>query len=416
MLISVLLPIALTVVGVIMLVKLRFFFVLHPISTFRNFFREMKSKKVRRSFFLALAGTLGVGNIFGVAAGLIIGGPGTLFWLLISSFFSMIIKYSETIMVFELADEGQGMWAVLSKVYKNSGKYMATVYSLLTIALALLMGAALQSSALIDTVNESSSKAGVFVTIILVLLVLPCILVGSGKIDKITEIIIPMTTMIYISMCFFTILGNHTRIPNVISNIIFSAFSLKSCLGGVTILAIKEGFARGVLSNEAGVGTSALAHSSARERSPHVAGIFAMLEVFFDTTILCMMTGFAILLSVDDISSYKTPMSLVNAAFVGSLGEFAQPILTFCILSFAYATIICWYFYGDRATLSLSPKSRSVFAWLFLAAIAFSGIIRYDFLLSATDVILFLMSIMTLSTIIKKRGLIILASKNGMQK
>ena len=170
----------------------------------------------------------------------------------------------------------------------------------------------------------------------------------------------------------------------------------------VSMLAIKEGFARGILSNEAGVGTSALGHSRYRERTPHVAGLFGMCEVFFDTTVLCMLTAFVILISVDDISAFSTPMSLVNAAFSQSLGDASSRMLIILIFSFAYSTIICWYSYGLECVSIYFPVVELFFAPSFLLFVLISSVISSALLISVIDLILLIMSFITLSAIVKR--------------
>ena len=172
----------------------------------------------------------------------------------------------------------------------------------------------------------------------------------------------------------------------------------------MSFLAIKEGFARGILSNEAGVGTSAMAHSRSRGRSPYRAGLFAMCEVFFDSTLLCMLTGIAILVSVEDISAFATPMALVGEAFSSVLWGRGDAILPFLIFAFAYSTVICWYFYGREWMSVFFPKLAWTFPFAFILFMVISVSIRSQNLLYVIDIILLLMVILTLSAIVKKSG------------
>ncbi len=399
---SFILPILVSAVGLYLLVRLRFFFVLHPLRTAGEFISVLSDREARRALLLALAGTLGVGNIFGVAAGLMIGGAGSLFWLLVSSLFAMVIKYAETLLVFDKGAERGGMAALLGRIFTKAGRFLAPAYAALTILLGLFMGSAMQSAALTDVAEKSMGLSPIVTALVLMFLLLPAFLGGARKIENITEIIIPLTTIIYIILCFSIIFLNLDSLGSAIYEVFSSAFDLRSTAGGVVMfLAIKEGFARGILSNEAGVGTSAMAHSRSRERSPHVAGLFAMSEVVFDSVCLCMLTGLAILTAVPDISIYSTPMALVNAAFSGSLGTLASYVLTALIFAFAYATIICWYFYGTECAGLYFGKLSRLYPPLFMAAILLSGYIPQSFLIYFTDLLLLLMSIMTLSAILK---------------
>ena len=400
---SLILPILVTVVGVILIIRLRAFFVFHPIKTAREIIDGLRDRPSRRAFCLALAGTLGVGNIFGVSAGIMIGGAGSIFWLFISTFFAMVIKYAETLLAFDCgADEG-GMATVIRGIFSRFGGVLSRIYALLTVVLALFMGSAMQSAALLDSAEQALSLKPATTLIILLILFTPCLMGGGRRIENITEILIPMTTIIYIIACFAVIVINFTRLDDAIYDIFSSAFNFRSALGGgVSFLAVREGFARGILSNEAGVGTSAMAHIRSKGRSPHRAGLFAMCEVIFDSSLLCTLTGIAILVSVDNISAFRSPMALVSEAFSSSLGRGVSMILPLLILSFAYATIICWYYYGSEYVSLFFPKISRIFPAVFVLFMLLSGSIRSQNLLYVIDIILLFMAILTLFAIVKR--------------
>ena len=400
--ISGLLPLLVGGVGVYLLFRLRFFYILHPIRTAREIASALRDRDSRRSLALALAGTLGVGNIFGVGAGLMIGGAGSLFWLMVSSVFAMVIKYAETLLAYDVKGS-RGF----SDLLRPS---LSLIYAILIVLLSLFMGSALQSAAVIDVAECGLGLNPVFSAIILLILLLPCLIYGIGKIEKITEIIIPMTTIIYITMCFCVIFMNFSRLPCVIAEIISSAFRPISFASGVIPVAVREGFSRGILSNEAGIGSSSMAHMRGGRRSPHVAGLFGIVEVFFDTTLLCGLTGLAILTSGVNISSFSTPMSMVTAVFVNTLGNFSGYVLTFLILSFAYATIICWYFYGSEIC-----RHRG-FSVAFIIFLLLPLVAKMDFLIYSTDLIILFMAVIVLSRIIKGRDRIDLLSREYLDK
>ena len=167
MLFSFVLPILSVPAGLYLMIKLKAFFILHPIKTTKKFLSGMTNKDERRSLCLALAGTLGVGNIFGVAAGIMIGGAGSVFWLFVSSLFAMIIKYSETVLSLDYASLGKGgMHRVLKCRFSRYGEYLSLVYALLCIALSLFMGASMQSAAVIDTAISLYEIRQIFAIII----------------------------------------------------------------------------------------------------------------------------------------------------------------------------------------------------------------------------------------------------------
>ena len=410
--ITFLLPILVSSVGLYLLIRLRAFFIIHPIRTAAEVGRALKDRKSRRSFLLALAGTLGVGNIFGVAAGIMIGGAGSLFWLFISSAFAMAIKYAETLLVFDAKNSRGGTAAIIAETFGEIGSFLSPIYALLTVILALFMGAAMQSGAVVDILDGTLEIPPIISAVVLLLLLIPALLGGVNRIERITEIIIPLTTIIYIIMCFVSILVNVDRLGTVINSMIISAFSFRAALGGgLSFLAVKEGFARGILSNEAGVGSSAMAHARSGEHDPHVGGLFAMCEVGFDSVILCSLTGLVILTSVDNPDKFSSPMSLVYAAFYGTLGKGAVYVLIPVILAFAYATIICWYFYGLEYSASYFRRLKTVFPLLFILSIFLPIILGDVAMLSVIDICLLLMSFMTLSVIIKRSNKILSLSK-----
>ena len=399
--ITVVLPAIITVTGLYLMFKLKFFFILHPIRTVKCFLGSMSDRGARRAFCLALAGTLGVGNIFGVAAGIMIGGAGSVFWLFISSFFSMIIKYAETYMVCDNVTDRGGMAGALTKLFKKNGKAFSLFYAFMTVVLALFMGAAIQSVALLDVAEKAVGLSSDIGGAILLLLFIPCLVFGTGKIENITEILIPLTTILYILVCLAAILLNFNGLIPTITMIIKSAFSIRAIGGGVFIVAIKEGFARGMLSNEAGMGTSALAHSKIKHKSGISAGVFGMYEVFFDTTLLCTLTAITILVSVDNLGSFTTPMSLVYTAFTNTLGRPFGYVLFAMVFAFAYSTVICWYYYGYECVRIYFPRIKPIYMIGFSAFILFSSLISQGILLYITDITMLTLSLITIISILK---------------
>ena len=217
------LPIMIASVGSYFLIKLRFFFILHPYKTASRGLRAIKDKRALKSFLLALAGTLGVGNVFGVAIGLIIGGPGSLFWLFISMFFAMVIKYAEVVIssdnLFHDTDTHGGFFYVIRVSFKRFGAPLSRLYALATLSLSLVMGASLQTGAIRESLGELISIPPVFLAVILALVTLLAIIGGASRIEKLTAIIRPMTTLIYIIATLSVIITNFDRTNDVINSI-----------------------------------------------------------------------------------------------------------------------------------------------------------------------------------------------------
>ena len=397
-----LLPILIVLTGSFLLVKLRFFFIFSPKKTLNCLRRALREKGALSALWLSLAGTLGVGNIVGVAFGIAVGGAGSVFWLFISAFFSSVLKYSECLISTDAKRDGSfGMANVLKKCFRP----FSPVYSALCILLSLTMGTALQAKAMSESAAciLGNEKIGVISAFIFTLFTLLALRKGGEKIAKITAYIIPLSTIIYIFLTFSIIFANSSRLLEVIKLIISDAFSIRAGTGGVmaflTSRGLKEGFSRGLLSNEAGAGTSTLAHAK-NCGTPVSSGLVSMLEVFFDTTLLCTLTALAVLLSVDSLDAYSSGIEIIVACF-SPLGPPALFLLFFSIASFAFSTVICWYYYGKTSLSFLTDKWSGVYLTLFLSSVLSGTFVSSEILIVISDYLLFFLSVLSLFALIK---------------
>lgn len=416
------LPMLLFAVGTYFLIKLRFFFILHPVRTLSRGLRAIKGKRARRSFSLALAGTLGVGNVFGVAVGIMIGGAGSLFWLFVSMFFAMVIKYCEVLIsadnLYHEVDTHGGIYFVLRSSFRRLGTPLATLYSFVVLLLSLVMGGALQSAAMVGSARTSFGITPLFMAVLTVAFIFLGILGGNDRIEKITAFAIPLTTIIYIFLTLSVIIRNSDAFAYTLKLVVTSAFSPRSAIGGgvgfLMSAPLREGFARGLLSNEAGAGTSSMAHSRSGLISPCSAGILGILEVWFDTGLICMLTGFSILLSVPDPSAFSDGMAIVCYSVGNLFGTAGKSLLTLTVFSFAFATVICWYYYGTEAWATLFGKGkRAVFLPLFLLFVFLGCFLDSLLLVTLTDVLMLIASILTLLALIKSSDRIKALSELG---
>ena len=411
MALSLILPISVTLFGLYMLIKLRAFFIIHPIKTVTLFKKSLVQKKNRTSLYLALAGTLGVGNIFGVAAGITLGGAGSVFWLLISAFFSMVIKYCETTLAEREGELGRGTHFAIKGSFKKSGNLLSKIYAVLCLGLAFFMGASLQTKAIYDSFDTENNISLLFLVFFAVLIAIS-VLGGIDNIEKITAIIIPLTTIIYILLSLSVIIINFEMLDDAVISVVNSAISPKALGGGMlgffTSSAIKEGYSRGILSNEAGLGTSALAHSRSDKRLPALSGLYGMCEVFFDTVILCPLTAFMILTVNPNPADNISPMQLISEAVSTSLGKPFSYLLSLLILSFGYSTVTCWYYYGTECANFLFGKSpKGYFLVLYIVFIALGVYAHNTLLLYLTDLIILFMTLIMTVLILKEQRFII---------
>lgn len=413
-----LLSACLTVIaGFILLFSLRFFFILHPLRCIKRLTGLLSHRDVRRSLFLALAGTLGVGNIYGVSLGIILGGEGSVLWLFISSIFAMAVKYSECVVANKKASSGRGMMIPIKKSFGLLGVPLAKFYCICMLILSLSMGAIIQSDSLISSAAYLFSPDKMIVAALFLLMVIAVISGGGVKIKNATEALIPLATVFYVILSLFVIIKDSSRLPEVFNRIIYSAFSPCSILGGtlpvISFSAFSQGFARGLLSNEAGAGTSAMAHSES-VIEPHDAGLLGITEILFDTNLLCMLTALVILLESQDPTSAESPMSLVFSAFRRGAGQWSQIPLFISIVLFAYSTVICWYYYGVRCLSYLSVENkRAVYCFFFSLAILLPVFSQNLIAVYVSDILLFLMSLLTLICLILNRSLISEATRGS---
>lgn len=410
-----LLPVLIILSGAYFLFKLDFFFLKHPIRALKFAFSGTDKKNSFFSLMLALAGTLGVGNISGVAIGLATGGAGSVLWLMVSALFSSAIKYSEVYISYH--SKGRGILDVIKRSFGEASAFFALVYAVFILLLSLFMGSAFQARAIAEA-SVLGGDGRIF--IIAPLITAFCItvaLLGKDRIKGAVAVIIPLASIIYTGMCLFVIFSNFDRLSEIIGMIFSSAFSPRSAMGGIigfiSASGMKDGFARGLLSNEAGSGTSSLSHTSHidthktfEETECMRAGIFGVLEVLFDTLFICPLTAFAILLGTDgDLST--SSLGELSKIFGKAISPSAPLLLFACIVFFAVSTTLCWYYYGMVALKFLLPKRKGyLFSALFFVFFFAALLYNIPHVLFITDTALFILSLISLSALIKNRALI----------
>ncbi len=432
-----LLPILIVFSGTYLLFKLKFFFIKHPIRTLKFTFNDQNKKKRLLSLMLALAGTLGVGNISGVAIGLAIGGAGSVFWLLFSSLFSSCIKYAEVYVSYKFG--GIGMISVIKSSFKHCGLFLAYIYAVIVVILSFSMGSIFQARAIAESASNTSNFNVRLLGAMITFLIAAVCIFGTERIKGAVAFIIPVATIVYTGMCLFVIFANSDRLIGVVLKVLRSAFSFKSASGGILGFIVssgmKEGFARGLLSNEAGAGTSSFSHTSHIEQANSmssntkkhqelavcehedsqnshtdkdckVAGIFGILEVVFDTLLLCPLTAFTILLGYDG-GEFNGSVFALSDIFEKHIGEIAPHLLLYSIIFFAISTTLCWYYYGKTA-LSFVSKGKFTFCYSTLFFFSFYIAMQAEIphILFITDTSLFILSVISLSSVIKNRALL----------
>ena len=332
-----------------------------------------------RALMQALAGTLGVGNIVGVANAIAIGGAGAVLWMWVSACLAMILKYAEILLAVAHRREGKdGFFGgaayyitdlLSARRHVRVGRVLAVCFSVLMIVNAMSMGCMIQVSAVSESMHAVIGISPFVCAAGLVLLVLPLLIKGSRGVSALTEYLVPIMTAGYVILSVAVLILRRDRLDDAFAQIVGAAFSARSATGGVigflTSRALRVGTMRGLLSNEAGCGTAPTAHAEADVESPAAQGVWGICEVLVDTILLCTLTALVIL--VGDGQGVGV-MATVNA-YSSVLGAGAAYFMTAAVGCFGFATLICWGAYGLEALRFLSLRRGGRFFYVALFSV-----------------------------------------------
>lgn len=326
----------------------------------------------------AIAAQVGTGNIAGAATALAIGGPGAIFWMWIAAFLGMATIYAEAIMAQKykkVGDDGEvtggPVYYIRAAFSGTFGKVLAGIFAvLITLALGF-MGNAVQSNSIAAAFNTAFGMPQWIMGIVLAVLALFVFLGGTGRIAKITELIVPIMAAFYIVGSLIVIIFNFKEIPYAFHAIVVGAFAPDAIVGGAagaTIkLALTKGVARGLFSNEAGMGSTPHAHAVAKVNHPVEQGFVAMIGVFIDTFVILNLTAFVII-TTHSIPTGKTGAELSQYAFSTLYGKGGDIFIAICMFFFAFSTILGWYFFG-QANIKYLFGSKAVKIYSVIVAV-----------------------------------------------
>ncbi len=410
-------PLALCAAGLFYLIRLRFFFITHPLHTLGALRSARSAGKVSPlgALTLALAGTLGVGNIVGVCSAIVLGGFGAVFWIWVSAIFAMVLKYAEIVIAMRHrridADgkaHGSAMLYILdffkSIGHSRMGVWVSRIFAAAFVLCSLSMGSMLQAGAISDAVVGVFGAPRALLALLLGLFSLTLAMRGTGAIVKFTNLLVPLMSVGYTVMALAVIAVNVEGLGNAFFLIFSNALSPRSALGGVGgfafMRAVRYGVMRGLVSNEAGCGTAPTAHALAEGSTPHTQGIFGILEVFIDTVVLCTLSALVIILEYDSVSCVDgNYMMMCIQAFGGVLGSGAAYFLAIAVLCFGTATVACWIHYGASAFEFLFPHKTKIFPLLYAACTALGACLSAEFILALSDLSMSIMALINLTVI-----------------
>ncbi|MBE6069493.1 MAG: sodium:alanine symporter family protein [Clostridium lundense] len=377
----------------------------------------------------ALAATIGTGNIVGVATAIKAGGPGALFWMWMAAFFGMATKYAEGLLAvkYRVVDKnGQmsgGPMYYIERGLKN--KWMAKLFAIFGIGVAYFgIGTFAQINSITESLKDSYNVPPITTGFVITILVALVTLGGINSIAKVSEKIVPFMAIMYIVASVSIIVINIKLVPGALALVIKSAFTPSAAVGGflgATVKqAIQNGVARGVFSNESGLGSAPIAAAAAKTKSCVRQGLISMTGTFIDTIIICSMTGITLILT----GTWKSDLAgaaMTNAAFtqgmpIEYLGKF---IITVGLLFFAFTTILGWNYYGERcAEYLFGVKGVKPYRYIFIAIVAIGGlsILKLDLIWIIADIVNGLMAIPNLIALIGLSPVVINETKLYFEK
>lgn len=423
--------------------------------------KSLKSKKKTDSkgvsqfeaFATAISGTVGTGNIIGVTAAILTGGPGAVFWMWVSAFFGMVTNYAENVLglyyrkkdgesfsggAFYYIENGLKKWGPLAKILA----YMAAIVCML----AAVGMSGVQTNKISGTLSntlgglfhvtpgsDAETLVKLLIGVIVAIIAAVIVIGGIKRVGRVASKLVPIMSLLFIVLALIAIFKNVTALGPAFALIFKDAFKLKAAAGGVVgyafSMTIKKGMARGVFSNEAGLGSSVIAHSASETREPVKQGLWGVFEVFFDTFIICSLTAL-MFLTTFDVTSDSSLIGADDSAmalkmFSENFGGFGILCFSIILPLFAFTTIMAWSYYGEKATEFCfkwvkSEKKRRIavqtFNVLYVLFIVFAAVISGTLVWDIDDTFNGLMSLPNLIALIVMSGTVAKITKNYYQR
>lgn len=370
----------------------------------------------------ALAATVGTGNIVGVATAIKAGGPGALFWMWIAAFFGMATKYSEGVLAIKYRTKdknGQVSGGPMYYIVNGMGEKwrpLAIFFAISGILVALLgIGTFTQVNSITDAINNSFGIDPRITGVVLAVFVALVVFGGLKSISNVATKIVPFMAVIYVVICGIILISFWNKIPETFMLIIKSAFTPTAATGGflgaTMSLAIRNGIARGVFSNESGLGSAPIAAAAAKTEWPAEQGLISMTGTFIDTIIICTLTGFSLVISGVWCSDLNGAV-MTQAAFNGAIPTFGPILLTVSLTLFAFTTILGWSYYGERCFEFLfGVKGMNGYRTVFVAMVLLGAFLKLEVVWIIADIVNGLMAIPNLIALLALSPIIVSETK-----
>ncbi len=376
-----------------------------------------------QALMTALSATVGTGNIAGVATAIAVGGPGALFWMWITGLVGMATKYAEAVLAvkYRVVDENGemsgGPMYYISKGLKLP--WLGAIFAIFASVAAFGIGNMVQSNSVADAVQATFNIPTWITGVTLMICTAAVVLGGIKSIGRVTSILVPIMIVFYMAAALFIILSNITEVPGALVFIVKQAFNPTAAAGGfagaTVMLAIRMGVARGVFSNESGLGSAPIAAAAAQTKHPVTQALVSMTQTFIDTLVVCTMTGLVLILT-GAWSSGETGAKLTTIAFQSAMPGGAL-IVTVGIVLFAYSTMLGWCYYGEKSIEYLfGVKSILPYRIVFIMLIGVGAVAKLSLVWNISDTLNGLMAIPNLIGLLLLTPVIVSETKDYFSK
>lgn len=388
----------------------------------------------------ALAATVGTGNIVGTSQAIALGGYGALFWLWMAALLGMIIKYSEVTLSIQYRERNaKGDWVggpmyYIAKGLGKNWKWLAILFAVFASLASFGIGNLSQANSITGSINHAittfvpsavnyTDTIAVIIGVILAVMVALALFGGIKRIGRVTELLVPFMSIFYVLFTIIVIVCNVSGIGEAFRKIFVGAFTPKAVLGAGSGILLKEtlvwGLRRSAFSNEAGLGSAAIAHAAAETKGPVQQGLYGIFEVFIDTILICTLTGLTIIVSGVDINFGVKPGSeLITNAFATVFGgQFASFFVAIALMLFAFSTILGWALYGSRCVEYLfGLKAIKVYQFLYIITVVVGATISLDIVWDVADTFNGLMAIPNFIALFALSGVVAKLTKEYFSK
>lgn len=394
----------------------------------------------------ALSATIGTGNIVGVATAVVAGGPGALFWMWLAALVGMATKYSECLLSVkyrQVTEDGHiigGPFYYIEKGMGSKFKWLGKIFAVFGVCVGLMgIGTFTQVNGIASAVNnffdaDNSWTVSIFgidyswtvviAAIVVAFFVALVIIGGIKRISSVAQVIVPFMAITYVILAVLIIGFNITKVPGAFATIVKSAFGVRAAAGGALgamMVAMQNGIARGIFSNEAGLGSAPIAAAAAHTDEPAKQGLISMLGTFIDTIIICTMTGLAIVITGAWDMGLQGVAVTTKAFQIGLPfpGEVASFLLMICLIFFAFTTILGWDYYSEKCLEYLTGGRMGIvkaYRWVYIACVFFGPFMTISAVWTIADIFNGLMAIPNLIALLALNGVVVMETKKYLDK